>query len=351
MVSWPMNSKTIIALDLGATKCAAGIVEYDPDKGEFYCKKSCSILLAETSSLEDMTQKIAAELDMPLHAADAVCTGAAGQYNGREMHHLDGVYPYPMHFAEVAAKQKWQRYDVIHDYDSIVCATFTSYLRHEENILRLNHCVPHPHKRRVALGLGTGLGLKDGVLLPGGEFWLGKNEIGHIGIIQPPQTNHLHLSQHQEFIRYLYATQKMQQRAITFESILTGRGLVNLHRFLYPSQDENTPEIVGNKMKAGSTPELLDLFAWYLGLFIGSVQLIFMPEGGIWITGGVVLKHLEIFSLPSFTAGIQASPAFQLERDSYPLGVMKNPEHALIGAGFYAVKRLLNPVTLSSCLR
>lgn len=344
-----ISNKTIIAMDLGATKCAAGIVEYHPETHEYGCRKTFSINLAATSSLEDMLQQISAGLGMPLDAADAVCVGAAGQYNGRVLHHFPG-YPYPMNFAEIAENQKWRKYAVIHDYDTVICSTFTSYMRHPENILRLNNCTPDTHKRRVALGLGTGLGMKDAILMPNGDFWLGKNEIGHIGLIHPPLADPVRLSQHVELMRYLQLTHQKQQKTLTFESILTGRGLVNLHQFLYSSNDQLSPEIIGAQMKAGNKPELLDLFSWYLGLLIGSVQLIFMPEGGIWITGGVTMKHLEIFSQPSFLAGIMTSPAFQEERDLYPLGVLVNPEHALIGAGFYAVKRLLGAVTLSSSL-
>lgn len=345
-----MNAKTIIALDLGATKCAAGIIEYHPETLEYVCKRTYSINLAVTTSLEDLLQKTSAGLCMPFTAADAICIGAAGQYNGRELHHLEGVYPYPMNIADVARNQRWGKYAVIHDYDTVVCATFTSYMQHPGNVMRLNNCIPDPHKRRVALGLGTGLGMKDAILLQNGDFWLGKNEIGHIGIIHPPHTDDEHLSRHLEFMRFLLLAQKNQQTPITFESILTGRGLVNLHQFLYSSNEPVSPEIIGEQMKNGSNPELLDLFSWYLGLFIGSIQLIFMPEGGIWMTGGVAMKHLEIFSQPAFINGIHATPAFQHVRDSYPIGVLTNPEHALIGAGFYAVRRMLTPVTLSSSL-
>ncbi|OAI49537.1 hypothetical protein AYO45_06985 [Gammaproteobacteria bacterium SCGC AG-212-F23] len=94
-------------------------------------------------------------------------------------------------------------------------------------------------------------------------------------------------------------------------------------------------------MQAGQTPEILDAFAWYTGLFIGTVQLIFMPEGGIWITGGVALSHLSIFDNPEFLHGIHTSPSYLPERQKYPLGILCNPEHALMGGGFYASKRLL----------
>ena len=343
-----MTDSTIIALDLGATKCAAGIIEYSHETKNFSCLQSCSVKLAETSSLPDLLEQLSAQLHMPFTSADAVCIGAAGQYNGMELHHLDGVYPYPMRFAEIAEKQQWPDYAIIHDYDTIICATFTSYMQNPDNLLRLNSCSPLLYRRRVALGLGTGLGMKDGVLLQNDDFWLGKNEIGHIGIIHPPLTDAVRLSQHQEFMRFLLAAQTHTHQQITFENILTGRGLVHLYQFLYPSAEMITPEMVGEAMLAGKAPALLDLLAWYLGLFIGSVQLMFMPEGGLWITGGVAQKHLEIFSQPSFNAGIEASPAYLHERQTYPLGVMKHPQHALIGAGYYAVQRLLNKVTYPS---
>jgi glucokinase len=332
---------SLISLDLGATKCAAGIVSYDEISGQFNCLNSCHIKLADTSSLPDLIAQIETQLAISMCDAAAICIGAAGQYNGRELCHLSGAYPYAMPFAALAEEQHWPPYAVIHDYDTVVCATFTSYMQNPKNIFRLNDCKLQPHQRRVALGLGTGLGLKDGVLLTNGDFWLGKNEIGHIGITNPPRASAQRLAQHQTFMQFLYQHQIKTQQQITFENILTGRGLVHLHEFLYPNETAITPETAGERISTGKTPELLDMFAWYLGLFIGTVQLIFMPEGGIWITGGVVIKNLDLFAQSSFNEGIAALPSYQHERNSHPLGVMVNAEHALIGAGFYAVRRVM----------
>lgn len=336
-----MTTQTIVSLDLGATKCAAGIIEYDAKTHGYHCKKHCHIPLADTLSLLDLIRQIEAKLAIRFREADAICVGAAGQYNGVELCHLDGVYPYPMRFAEIATEEQWARYAVIHDYDTVVCATFTSYMQNEDNLLRLNDCSPHRFQRRVAVGLGTGLGMKDGILMPNGHFWLGKNEAGHIGIPHPPLAKVERLQQHLAYMQYLQAYQRTQCRQITLENVLTGRGLVHLHQFLYPNHGIPTPEAISEKVRLGQAPELLDLFAWYLGLFIGTIELTFMPEGGIWMTGGVVIKNLEIFQEASFKEGIDASPAYQHERSAYPLGVMVNPQHALIGGGFYAVNRVL----------
>lgn len=72
----------------------------------------------------------------------------------------------------MANAQKWPHFAVIHDYAPILCATFTSYMASNDNIKRLNSASMDLYGRRVTLGLGTGLGMKDGVLFPNGEFWL-----------------------------------------------------------------------------------------------------------------------------------------------------------------------------------
>lgn len=339
-------TNTIIAWDLGATKCAAGIVEFHPHTHVVTCRKRFCIKLAQTQSLEDLIDKIEIGLGVSMRDADAICIAAAGHYDG-EMLLLAGTYPYLFPFAKVAREQQWPAYEVIHDYAPIVCATFTSYMQEVGNVKYLNPKTMEMYQRRVALGIGTGLGLKDGVLLPNGDFWLGKNEMGHVGITLPPEINHPRLAMHHELMAFMqhHLPSLPTNPPVTFEKVLSGKGLVRLYHFLYPNRENTTPEQVGIGMGEGKLPELQSIFAWYLGLFIGTVQLTFMPAGGIWITGGVALSHLEVFEFPEFQEGIQASPAYAAQRDEYPLGILCNQDHALIGCGYYAGKRLLEHST------
>lgn len=323
----------IVTWDLGATKCAAGLVEYEPSNQQFVCKKHVNVKLADCTSLENLIHEIETKMDYSMAEADAICIGAAGHYDGKTLLHTN-PYPYPMNFADIANGQKWPPFTVIHDYASIVCATFTDYMKHQKNIKRLNDCPLKQQGRRVAFGIGTGLGLKDGVLFSNGDFWLGQNEIGHIGVVTPPEADKKHLDRHREIVSFL-------KQPVTFEKILSGQGMANLYQFFYPSSGTITPEAVGEKLRKGEAQELLNTFAWYLGLFVGTVQLIFMPECGVWITGGVALHHLDVFDQPDFFAGIHASPAYLSQREAYPLGVLLNSEHALIGSAYYAVQRLL----------
>ncbi|MDR3491696.1 MAG: glucokinase [Gammaproteobacteria bacterium] len=329
---------TFFVWDLGGTKCSAGIIEHNTVSNKIICKKKTSVKLAETTSLEDLIFKLEDNLKMRMSQANAICIGAAGLYDGETLI-LEGVYPYPMRFAAIAKAQCWPHYAIIHDYASIICSTFTNYMDSPQNVLRLNDSPIDTHGRRVAFGIGTGLGGKDGVLFPDGSFWLGRNEIGHIGVTTPPMADQSALQRHHELIHFLYSLET-SHHPITFEKILSGPGTSRLHQFFYPSQGVLSPEEVGINLREGKASELLNAFAWYTGLFVGTIQLMFMPEGGIWITGGVALNHLEIFQSPEFFAGINASPAYILQREKFPLGVLCNLEHALIGCGYYAANKL-----------
>jgi hypothetical protein len=57
-----MNN-TIIAWDLGATKCAAGLLQCD-NNGELHCSKTFTVKLSETSSLIELIERIEIGLDI-----------------------------------------------------------------------------------------------------------------------------------------------------------------------------------------------------------------------------------------------------------------------------------------------
>ena len=209
-------------------------------------------------------------------------------------------------------------FTIIHDYAPIVCATFTSYIDSPQNIKQLNNYKINQFGRRVALGIGTGLGLKDGGLFANGDFWLGTNEIGHIGITHPPLVDHYYLTRHHELITYLHTAGVLQHNEpLSFEKILSGRGVVRLHQFIHRNTEQLTPEEIGQLIRDGRAQETLDVFAWYLGLFVGTVQLTFMPDGGIWITGGVALNHIETFDSPEFIKGIQHHLQYCINVDNF----------------------------------
>src|SRR3989338_1394999 len=333
------RKKTIAVWDLGATKCAVGIIEVDLFMERFKFITSTSLYLNDFFSLDDLTQGLENNLGTRFSDIDKIMIAGAGIYDGYTLNLANG-YPYPMEFAALAKSRKWSSMTVVHDYVPMMCATFIADLLDPDQISFIHPGVLNPYGRRVVFGLGTGLGFKDSLLLERKKFWLGENEVGHIGIPFPPRAMPDEIQVHKEFIDFLRTqTDISPNQSITFEKVLSGQGTSRLHQFVTASKDHLLPHEVGDLLRAGLAEETLALLAWYLGLLIGSLQLIFMPSGGIWMTGGVLLKHEEIALHPQLKKGILASPAYINERRSFPLAIIKDKNLVFLGGAYYLAYR------------
>ena len=254
--------KKIIAWDLGATKCAAAMIECDGENNHFTCKNKAVVKIRSFSSLDSLSSDLEDKLNISMQEADAICIGAAGQYDGESLH-LDkscphSGYPYPMQFAKLAKQKNWPAFAIVHDYSPIVCATFTSYIEDQNKIKRLNKAMLNPAGRRVALGIGTGIGLKDGILFSNGDFWLGTNEMGHIGVITPPLADKITVERHEELLKFLRSSGVIaKDEPITFEKLLAGHGIVRLHSFFDQRARDKTAEEIGKLIREGCAKETL----------------------------------------------------------------------------------------------
>jgi len=336
-----MAAHNYIIWDLGATKCAAALVH---DDGQFHIQKKARVELAQCQSLSDLTQQIESQLQTPFTKADAICIAGAGQYNGEELC-LQKPYPFPMTFAKTAQANHWPRFHVIHDYAPIVCRTFVE-MNEQAGYRYLNTVPSDSTGRRVAFGVGTGLGVKDAAPLENGQFWLGCNEMGHIGLTTPSLATSDEIKLHQAFCRFLHEIEVLPASTpITYEMVLSGNGLSRIYQFFYGSDKKLSPKETAEFIAQSNDNQIYKLFAWYLGCFIATVQLTFMPTGGIYINGGVIHRSLQLFSEPYIQAmwrGIKSFPAYWNLRQKMPLIVMEGQDHAFLGGAYYITKRITN---------
>ncbi len=330
-----MAKKIIAVWDLGATKCAVGLVEFDSVDESFYCLRDTTLYLNEFFSLEDLTSGLENNLGINFSEVDRILIAGAGIYDGQFLNLANG-FPYPMPFAHLAASRDWPEMTVVHDYVPIICSTFIADLMDEQQVQFIHAGKFDPQGRRVVFGLGTGLGFKDGVLLQQKHFWLGSNEIGHMGVCAPPCALPSEIQLHEEFMQFLRThTDFSKNQPITFEKILSGQGTSRIHQFVTAAKQHLLPHEVGDLLRAGEAQETMALLAWYLGLLIGTLQLMFMPSGGIWMTGGVLLKHADVVKHPNLKQGMQASPAYLGERKRFPLVLMKEKNLIFLGGAYY----------------
>jgi glucokinase len=330
--------RQFIVWDLGATKCAAALVTVADQ--QYQIVRSHSLKVRDCDSLADMAEQLHGALAVALNEVDGICIAAAGQYDGEELT-LANPYPFPMRVAKVAVAQAWPHFEVIHDYAPIACRTLMPAMPGDE-VLTIHPGQSQMHGRRVAFGVGTGLGVKDVVPLADGSFWLGCNEVGHMGLSLPPKMNRVEATVHREFVKFLQQHDELRNHVISFETVLSGKGLARLHQFVRGSRYRLTPEETAQAIKESDDEETLKMFAWYLGIFIATLQLVFMPTGGIWISGGVVHKNLDLFEEPyirRLKRGLKCVPAYAEERLTFPIKVLCGQQHAFLGAAYYAQAR------------
>jgi glucokinase len=320
-------TQTFIIWDLGATKCGVGKVTVK--EHQYTCEKIISLQHKNHHSLDELVEDIESVLHLKHAQVDKVLIAGAGIYDGHILEHTN-PYPFRMDFARIGWERDWPMFRVVHDYVPVLCSTFTPYIYDPKYVLSISSGVYEPSGRHVVFGVGTGLGLKDGVLLPNGKIWVGSNEMGHVGIALPPLADGQTLARHQAFTDFM---RHHSQPAMTFESILSGNGLTRIHEFF--TQKKLTPSEISALLHESRAEETLSLFAWYLGLFVGCVQLAFMPSGGLWVTGGVLKKNPMIAQHPAVIEGIQAHPAYDQVRKAFPLAFILHDELAYIGGAWY----------------
>ena len=199
--------------------------------------------------------------------------------------------PVDFNFKELAKKNKWLRLECLSEYSPLICTIDTDFIKTHHK--KLNHHPADPHGRRVVIQLDHKLGVTDGILLPDNTFWLGET---HSGQLYFPDKN------------------------ISAEAVLLELGLL---------------------LNQNKTLDTLDIFSFYLGMFVGAIQLTFMPTGGLWLTGETIINNPDIFYSPAFKKGLDNIPAHLDKRRQLPLAIMKNSLQAIFnGASHYGMTKL-----------
>ena len=179
---------------------------------------------------------------------------------------------------------------------------------------------------RVALGVGTGFGqalrVRDDVFpAEGGHASYAPNT-------KEEQELLMFLSQHFDRVRV--------------EDVCSGTGMNNIRRFLeckYSIElDHSVP--AGKLFGGGSDDPIvsqgLDLFLSSLASVIADTALRQLPNGGIWLCGGVAKKMLSHYSRPSFLQSLQKKEPMNEPVALIPIFVVLEEELGLMGAGYIA---------------
>lgn len=196
---------------------------------------------------------------------------------------------------------------------------------------------PLPHAPRALIGAGTGLGEAISICEGNGSCHVLGTEGGHVDFA-PLNEDQIDL------LRYL--TPKYGH--VSYERVLSGRGLVNIFDFLLDTQAGSTNSDILDAMRnqdeaavisryalAGKDSlavRALQMFASIYGAKAGNLALSCLPRGGLYIAGGIAAKNLPALQGGAFMEAFLNKGRMNRLLIDIPVAVIMNPEVGLLGA-------------------
>lgn len=154
---------------------------------------------------------------------------------------------------------------------------------------------------KAVLGPGTGLGV--GGLVPSHEGWTPvPGEGGHVTVpvVEPREF---------EIVR---ALRSQGLPHVVAEHVLSGPGLVRLHRALAEVNGVTAPELTASQIAARADDplcaETVEVFCAMLGSFAGNVALTLGARGGVYLGGGVLPRIVDRVRTSDFRTRFTDNP-------------------------------------------
>ena len=180
------------------------------------------------------------------------------------------------------------------------------------------------------LGPGTGLGVGALIVREGCTFAL-ETEGGHVSFA-PGNDEESHL------------LERMAERfgRVSNERLVCGTGLVNIHRALCEMAGEQPPELQPQDVTAGAATgdarcrHAVEVFCGVFGAIAGDLALTLGAWDGVFLTGGLVPKMLDVLRASAFRRRFEAKGRFAAAMAAVPTVAVLHPQAGLLGTAAFA---------------
>ena len=139
---------------------------------------------------------------------------------------------------------------------------------------------------------------------------------------------------------------------VSWERVVSGPGLVNIHAFLREYRKKETPSWLVESIQGGDPAaaiseaalddrdelcvEALDLIVHLYGVEAGNLALKMMAAGGVYVGGGIAPKIIDKLQGDGFMQGFIAKGRMRPLLEAMPVRVILNHRTALYGSAVYA---------------
>ena len=318
----------LLAGDIGGTKTLLGL--YDPAPAR---PRPLAIRSFPTLDYDDLTTMIAAfvaDHDVPGAPIDTACFGVAGPVINHAAE-LTNV-PWRVDANRVAAAAGFRRVRLLNDLQAMAYAV-PVLDESEVHVLQRGEPLPGGNIALIAAGTGLGEALLHNV---DGRFIPSPSEGGHADFAARTD-------------RELRLQRDLTERygRADVEHVVSGRGLINIHRFTHHGpceaavnlDDSDAPAAItsaASDHRCSGCVEALALFVEAYGSEAGNLALRTVATGGVFIGGGIAPKILPALVTGGFMRAFREKPPLDEMLSAVPVNVILNPEAGLLGAAVFA---------------
>ena len=318
----------LLAGDVGGTKTLLGLFEPHAARPRPIAVRSFGTLAFD--DLPAMIAEFMREEAITSHAIDAACFGVAGPVID-EAAELTNV-PWRVDARQVAAAFTLRRVTLLNDLQAMAYAV-PVLQESEVRVLQEGEALRGGNIALIAAGTGLGEALLHNI---DGRFVPSPSEGGHADFAARTE---------REFtlVRDLIA----RYGRADVEHVISGRGLVNLHRIahLQPCSagvDLTSPDAAAAisaaalERRCPGCVETLDMFVEAYGAEAGNLALRTVSTGGVFVGGGIAPKILPALTTGAFMRAFRAKPPLDAMLAAMPVKVILNAEAGLLGAAVFA---------------
>jgi glucokinase len=310
-------TEPVLVADIGGTNARFALATRE--KGRIITRDSQTFRAEDFETIRDAAD---AYLEAVTAKPKAACFAVAGPVGDDVIDFTNS--PWVLEVAKIKAALGLDQFMVANDFEALA-----SSLRHlpKSDLVSVKPGMGAPDAPILVIGPGTGLG--QALVLPGnGRDRIIPTEGGHVGLA--PGTD-----EEIEVMKFI----AREHPRVSVERVLSGRGLVNIHRALCAIAGTPRVSLKANEItKAAMTKEYpiavraVEMFCELLGAVAGDAVLATGARGGVVLGGGILPKIREIFLASQFTRRFLDKGRMRDYVERAPVDLIVNDGAALIGA-------------------
>jgi glucokinase len=326
----------ILAGDIGGTKTLLGLFDAVPARPRPVVVRSFGTL-----DFPDLPTMIAAFLEQDeaagaqaSHGAiESACFGVAGPVVDETVKVTN--VPWFVDARRVATSLGLARVALLNDLEALAHAV-PALRESETHVLQEGEALRGGNIGLIAAGTGLGQALLHNI---DGRFVPSASEAGHADFAARTE-------------REIALTRDLTARygRADVEHVVSGRGLVNIHRVAHHEPcaaavdlaSPDAPAAISTaavERRCAGCVETLDMFVEAYGAESGNLALRAVSTGGLYIGGGIAPKILPSLTTGAFMRAFLAKPPLDPMLRAMPVKVILNAESGLLGAAVFAAGR------------